>query len=212
MATRIDWRRIRVTTIVIESVQLALALIAFGFAWMSFPMFVALLIVELLLITVVSAVFYRDRGADKHLLDGLKMLAACAFCCVFLFAAYAGAGGFSKGFGIAPYEFAMLVVLVVVRVVMVAIVAYRSQNRRLTWTREYLQRGGVAFIAMFLGAFAGFLPGIPLAVALTPFCPDVAADLAVGGSLLLVQAGLACVMSTMTNEELAEISLNPYLD
>lgn len=212
MAINVDWRRVRVTTIVIETVQLALALFALGFAWLSFPMLVALLIVELLLITVLIATFHRDRGVGKHLIDALKMLAAWAFCCVFLFASYAGAGGFSQGLVIAPYEFAVIAALVAVRLAMIAIVAYRSSNRRLTWTRESLQRGGAIFIAMFFAVFACALPGIPLAAALTRFWPDVAADLAVGGVLLLVLAGLACVMSTMTDQELAEISGNPYLD
>ena len=212
MATRFDWRRVKATTMVIETVQLGLAVVALGLAWLSFPMLVALLIVELLLITVLSSTFYRDRAAGKHLIDALKMLFACAFCSVFLLAAYAGAGGFVEGVRIAPYEFVVLALLIAARVAMVAVVAWRSSNRRLTWTRESLQRGGVVFIAMFIAAFACFLPGIPLAAALTPFWPDVAADLAVGGMLLLVQAGLACVMSTMTDQELAEISNNPYLD
>ncbi len=212
MAINIDWRRVRVTTIVMETVQLALTLSALGFAWLSFPMLVVLLIVELLLITVFSATFHRDRGVGKHLIDGLKMLAAWAFCCVFLFASYAGAGGFSHGLVIASYELAVLAVLVAVRVAMIAIVAYRSGNRRLTWRRESLQHGGAIFVGMFFAAFACALPGIPLAAALTRFWPDAAADLALGGVLQLVLAGLACVMSTMTDQELAEITNNPYLD
>jgi|GEM_PF-2792420 len=212
MATRIDWQRLKATTIVIETVQLGLALVALGLGWLSFPMLLALLIIELLAITVLSSQFYPDRRVKKQLIDALKILFACAFCSAFLLAAYTGAGGFVEGVRIAPYEFAVLALLIAARVAMIAFVAWRSSNRRLTWTRESLQRGGVVVIGMFIGAFACLLPGIPLAAALMPFWPDVAADFAVGGMLLLVQAGLACVVSTMSDRELAEISENPYLD
>ena len=44
------------------------------------------------------------------------------------------------------------------------------------------------------------------------YWPEVAADVAVGGRLLLVRMLLACMMSTMTDAEVAEISQRPYLD
>lgn len=53
---------------------------------------------------------------------------------------------------------------------------------------------------------------MPLAALLSLAWPAVAADVALGGVLLLTQAVLACVMSTMTEKELADIAQQPYLD
>lgn len=212
MASRIDWKRLRTSTLVIEAVQLVLALVALALGWLSFPMLAALLIVEVLLITVMSSPFYRTRAAWKLVGDLFKILFACAFCSVFLATAYIGAGGFKAGMQVAPAEFAVLAGMVSARLSMIAALAWHSSDRRLTWTRESLQRGGVVFVTLFLSAFACLLPGIPLAAVLSTLWPGVAADVGIGGTLLLVQAGISCVMSTMSDRELAEISQQPYLD
>ena len=212
MASRIDWKRLRTSTVVIEAVQLVLALVALALGWLSFPMLAALLIVEVLLITVMTAPFYRARAAGKHVADLFKVMFACAICSVFLGAAYAGAGGFNAGVQVQPAEFAVLAGLVMARLSMIAVLAWHSSDRRLTWTRESLQRGGVVYVTLFFSAFACLLPGIPLTMALATLWPEVAADVGIGGALLLVQAGISCAMSTMSDRELAEISQQPYLD
>ena len=71
-------------------------------------------------------------------------------------------------------------------------------------------RGAVLALSMFFACFACFLPGVLIANGLRPFAPEVAADIGLGFSLLASQAFLALVVSTMTPEELAAVSRNPY--
>ena len=211
MASRIDWQRLRTSTIVSEVIQCVLALVSLALGWLSFPQLVLLLMVELLLTSVLTSQIYRERGAKRHFLDTLKMLFLCCFCGVFLFASYA-AGGFRNGLKIEPIGFAVLAVLVAVRLSILAWQASRSAEPRLVWAREALRRGAVICISFFLACFACFIPGLLVVLLLSPLMPDVAADLGLGAVLLLVHGGLALVMSTMSDKELAEIADQPYLE
>ncbi len=211
MASRIDWARLKTSTIALELVQLVLALAAIALGWLNFPLLVLLLMVELVLIAGISAAFYPERSLRQHAGDTLRMLFLCGFCSIFLIASYAGAKGFQNGLVLEPQGFAVLVALIATRLIMVAISAWSSNQRRLIWAREVLLRGGVQVVTMFFAVFACFIPGLFVAGLLAPYWPEISADLGLGSVLLLIQAGLACVMSTMTDKELAEISNRPYI-
>ncbi|HQW81767.1 MAG: hypothetical protein IPF83_00915 [Rhodanobacteraceae bacterium] len=212
MAGKIDWTRLRASTIVAELLQFSLAVAALALGWLTFPLLLISGAAELVLLVGLSSLFFHERGLLGHALDVLKMLAACAFSAVFLLAIYAGGGGFEQPLLFEWRAVAVLVALVAIRVLAVSISAMRQENRRLHWTREGLLRGGTLFVALFLSVFVCFPLGLLLAALLKMYWPEVAADVAVGGSLLLVQMLLACMMSTMTDAEVAEISQRPYLD
>jgi hypothetical protein len=212
VASRIEWDRLKATTIVAESVQVALALLALALDWITFPLLLLLLAVEVVAIVALSGAFYRERSLRRRLIDVAKILAMCAFCAIFHIAAYVGAGGFARGPVIDLPGVGALAALIVVRLLVVAAFARRSGDARLAWTREALQRGGVLATAMFLSIFLCFIPGVPLAALLLLVAPEVAADVAIGGVLLLVIGAAACLMSTMDDRELADIARNPYID
>ncbi len=212
MGSRIDWKRVKTSTVVTEAVYLALALAMLVVGWMSFPLVLVLVAAEIVSTVALSALLYRERSASRHLVDVLKILALCAFCAIFLIAAYLGAGGFRNGSAFDLQDLAGLFALLGARIGVIAFFARRSGDPRLHWAREALRRGGVLVIAMFLSIFACFIPGIPLAALLKLVWPEVAADVAIGGVLLSLQAVLAIVMSTMTEKELADIAQQPYLD
>jgi len=71
-------------------------------------------------------------------------------------------------------------------------------------------RGAVLALSFFFGAFACFIPGLLIANGLVRFLPTTAVDLSLGFSLLAVQAFLSCVVATMSPEELAAMSRQPY--
>jgi hypothetical protein len=212
MAGKIDWARVQRSTVVTELVQLSLALVALAAGWLSFPLLMLTGMVELVLLAALSSLFFRERSALGHLADVIKMLALCGFCAVFLLAVYAGAGGFERGLIIDPRGVAVVVVLVIGRLLVIAMMAWRSTDRRLYWTRGALLRGGTVLVAMLLSVFVCFIPGVPLAGLLRMAWPMVAADVAVGGCFLLVQVVIACIMSTMSDREVAEISQQPYVE
>ena len=212
MASRIDWHRLKASTIVAESIQVALALLALAMDWITFPLLLLLLAVEVVAVVVLSGVFFRERGLRRHVVDVAKVLALCVFCAIFQVAAYAGAGGFAQGPVVDLPGVGALVALICVRLLVVVAMARRSGDARLYWTREALKRGGVLATAMFLSIFLCFIPGVLLAGLLRLVAPDVAADVAIGGVLLLVIGAAACLMSTMDDKELADIARDPYID
>lgn len=212
MGSRIDWKLVKRSTVVTEAVYFALALAMLVVGWMSFPLVLLLVAAEIVSTVALSALFFREHSASRHLVDVFKMLGLCAFCAIFLLAAYLGAGGFQGGPTFDLPSLAVLAVLLGARLGMIAFATWRSDHPRLRWTREALLRSGALLIAMFLSIFACFIPGVPLAALLTLVWPTVAADVALGGVLLLIQGVLACVMSTMTEKELADIAQRPYLD
>jgi len=212
MGSRIEWKLVKISTVVTEAVYFALALVTLVLGWMSFPLVLLLVAAEIVATVALSALFFREHRGSKHLVDVLKILALCAFCAIFLLAAYLGAGGFRSGSTFDPTGLALLAALLGARMGSIAFFARRSGNPRLHWTREALKRSGVLMITMFLSIFACFIPGVPLAALLTLALPAVATDVALGGVLLLIQGVLACVVSTMTEKELADIAQRPYLD
>lgn len=211
MASKIAWHLIPRKTIAAESVQLVVALACLGLGWITFPLLYALTGIEVLLVTVISGLVYRQKGIGEMAVDVVKMIAMWLFCGVFAFAAYYGANGFADGFRIEPRAFGVLAGLAALRLAMAALDAHSSRDPRLQWTREVAMRGAVLALSMFFAAFVCFIPGVPLAALLKSFAPAVATDVALGFCLLAVQGFLACVVATMTPEEIAQVSRQPYL-
>lgn len=210
MASKIAWHLIPRSTIAAEAVQLVLALASLALGWITFPLLYALTGIEVLLVVAISGAIYREKPLGVMVLDAARSLGLWLFCGVFVLAAYFAAHGFADGLRIEPRAFAVLAGLAALRLGWAAVEARSGRDPRLQWTREVATRGAVLMLSMFFACFACFLPGVLIAKGLQPFWPEVAADVGVGFSLLACQAFLALVASTMTPEELAAISRNPY--
>jgi hypothetical protein len=139
------------------------------------------------------------------------MFALLCFLAIFILAAYAGAGGFANG-PPAAQSLLGVVLLVVVRGGLLLREARASSDPRLHWTRSALMRGGALIVGSFLAVFTCFLLGVPLALALALVWPSHAADLAIASVYLITLGVLACILSTMSEREIAAISGNPYID
>ena len=195
----------------VEAALVALAVAVLALGWMRFPMLLLLLAVELVAAAGLSSLFFRERSGVGHFVDTLKLLGLFAFCSIFLLASYMGSGGFARGSGFDPLGYAVLALIATLRLGWIAFSAWRSENRRLHWTREALRNAAALIIAMFLSCFACFIPGVFVAKFFVYLWPDVGADVALGSILLLIHAALVCLLSTMSDEELADISNQPYL-
>ena len=210
MASKIAWSLIPRATIVAEAVQLAIALACLALGWITFPMLYALTGVELVLVVAISGAIYREKSLAVMAWDALKSLLLWGFCGLFVLGAYYAARGFADGLRIEPRALGVLGGIALIRLGWAALDANTSRDPRLQWTREVAMRGAVLGLSMFFACFACFLPGVLIANGLKPYAPAVAADVGLGFSLLACQAFLALIVATMTPEELAAVSRNPY--
>jgi len=165
-------------------------------------------LLELVLVSALSGVFYPARTRRRVFFDVLKMLALCAFLAAFLIALYLGARG---KVGLEPAAVLLSVGLLVLRMAMIARDAKAEKNPALAWADAALMRAAALLIGLFLGVFACLLPGLYVVGALHYVLPTVAADLGLGMVLLAIQVGLVAVLSTMSEAELRQIAGNPYL-
>jgi len=207
----IDWREVKPATVLRELGHGGLALACIALGWFSFPLLLLLIVVELGLVVALTALFHpsRRRGG-RALLDSLQMLGLSAFLSIFMLASYIGAGG--RVFDIAPIEFLTLAALAATQIGWLAVLAWHSPDPSQHWGRSALLQGACTLLAMFLGAFACFIVGLPLAAAFAVAWPAQAADLGVAIALLGGQLVVASILSTMSESELRAIADQPYLD
>ena len=215
MASRIEWHKVKPATLrgeLIELIELSIAIALIAVGWLSLPTLLLAVLAELLVTVALSWYFYPQRGLRRHLTDVAKMFGLLCFLAIFILAAYAGAGGFANGPWPDAQSLLGVVLLVAVRGGLVLLEARASSDPRLYWARSALMRGGALIVGSFLAAFTCFLPGVLLAHALAFVWPSRAADLAIASVYLITIGVLACILSTMSEKEIAEISGNPYID
>lgn len=212
MASRIQWSQVKPATVRGELIELvsALGLIAFG--WLTLPTLLLAVMTELLATAVLSWHFYPQRGLRRHVLDVAKMLVLLCFLGAFILVMYGGAGGFADGALPAPREMFGVLLLVAVRGGLLLWEARVAPNPRLHWARCALMRGGALLVGTFVAIFTCFLPGMPLVTLLSAMWPERGADLALGATYLITVGVFACIMSTMSEAELADIAGQPYID
>jgi hypothetical protein len=212
MASRIEWSRVKPATLRAELVELvaALALIAMG--WLSLPTLLLAVMAELVATVALSRHFYPQRGLRRHLQDVAKMFGLVIFLGIFIIAAYAGAGGFARGVVPAPQQLLGVLVLVAIRSVLLLLAARAAPDPRRYWAASALMRGGALMVGSLFAAFTCFLPGVLLAGWLAAVWPEHAADLVIAAIYLINIGVMACILSTMSEQEFAEIAGNPYLD
>jgi hypothetical protein len=209
MASRIQWNQVKPVVVVNEGIQASLVLFSLAIGALKLPMLLVLWMLELVILTALSSSFYPERGRARALMDIGKMVFLCAFVSVFLILIYFASKGRLQLEGWSVLSAAALLAL---RLAIAARNAKQSLDPKLAWTKAALFRGAVVVIGMFLGVFACFLIGLPLAGALRLVVPDVAADVGLGVVLLTIQILLVAVLSTMSDAELKEIAGNPYID
>ena len=212
MASRIDWHKVKPATLRGELIELAIALALIAVGWLSLPTLLLAVLAELLVTVALSWYFYPQRGLRRHLADIAKMFGLLCFLAIFILAAYAGAGGFVNGPWPGAQSLLGVVLLVVVRGGLLLLEARASSDPRLHWARSALMRGGALIVGSFIAVFTCFLLGVPLAYALALVWPSHAADLAIASVYLITLGVLACILSTMSEQEIAEISGNPYIE
>lgn len=210
--SKFAWSQVPPTAILIELVQLAVGVACLWYGWLTLPMLYALIGIEVLLVTAISGVIYQQRRWLTMVWDAVKILVLWLFCAAFVVGSYVAAGGFAEGPRVEPRELGVIALLAGLRYGLVALAARASDDPRLAWTREAAMRGAVVALSMLCGAFVAILPGFFIARWLQPIAPEVAADIGIGACLLAAQAFLACVVATMTPQELAAISRQPYAD
>lgn len=212
MASRIEWHKVKPATLRGELIELAIALALIAVGWLSLPTLLLAVLAELLVTVALSWYFYPQRGLRRHLADIAKMFGLLCFLAIFILAAYAGAGGFANGPWLDAQSLLGVVLLVAVRGGLLLLEARASPDPRLHWARSALMRGGALIVGSFLSVFTCFLLGVPLALALAFVWPSHAADLAIASVYLITLGVLACILSTMSEQEIAAISGNPYID
>ena len=212
MASRIEWHKVKPATVRDELIELVIALALIAVGWLSLPTLLLAVLAELLVTVALSWYFYPQRGLRRHLADIAKMFGLLCFLAIFILASYAGAGGFANGPWPDARSLLGVALLVAVRGVLLLREARASSDPRLYWARRALMRGGALIVGSFLAAFTCFLPGVLLAQALALVWPSRAADLAIASVYLITLGVLACIISTMSEQEIAGISGNPYID
>lgn len=212
MGSRIEWHRVQPATVRAELLELILATSLLALGWLSLPTLLLAVMAELVAVVALTRRFHPHRPWRRHLGDVFRILLLCLFLSIFVLASYLGAGGFADGLGLAPAQWLGVPALVLLRLATIAHAAQRSGDPRLHWGRSALMRGGALVVGFFLAAFACFIPGIFVAHLVGLAWPASAADVGIGTTFLAVQAVLACILSTMSEKEIAELSASPYLD
>jgi hypothetical protein len=207
--SRIDWSAVKPHVVVNESIQASLILFTLAIGALKLPMLLGLWMLELIIVTALTASFYPQRGRWRAVGDVAKIVLFCAILSIFFVAIYLAAGG--------DLELSLLSVLsaaalLVLRLATSARDAKKQADPKLAWSGAALARGAVVVIGMFIGIFTAFLIGFPLASVLRDIVPNAAIDLGLGIALLPVQVILAIVLSTMSDEERNAIARDPYVD
>ena len=212
MASRIEWDKVKPSVVRTELFELSLALVMMSLGWLSLPTLLLAIAAELVVTVALTYAVYPERGMRRHLLDVAKILALTIFLSIFILAAYAGAGGFADGVLPDAREWIGVPALVALRCLLAMRDARAAPDPRLQWSRVALVRGGGLVVGTALSAFTCFLGGVPLAGLLVHWIPARGADFAIGGVYLVTTGVIACILSTMSEQELAEISRKPYVD
>ncbi len=207
--SRIDWQAVKPHVVVNESLQASLILFTLAIGALKLPMLLGLWMLELVIVTALTASFYPERGRWRAVGDVAKIILFCAILSVFFLAIYLASGG---DLGFDSLSVLAAAALLVLRLASSARDARKQADPKLAWSAAALARGAVVVIGMFIGIFTAFLIGFPLATVLRPVMPSAAIDLGLGVAILPVQVMLAIVLSTMTEEERNSIARNPYID
>lgn len=214
---RIHWERLERATLlgIVWQGAVTFAVIAAGLT--SFPLFLGVFILEILVVSALTSALYPSRGR-RRLADAAKMLFLMLFLCVFLVPMYMATQESRsllhdpvEALGIGPVPVLVALLLMGLRVAWLWLQASRAPDRRLAWARHAAQGAAVNVITMFLAVFTCMV-AIVLAVLLDALGAGNAGDIAFGLVFVLTNAALAAVMGTMSEEELKGIVANPYID
>ncbi|MBN8480367.1 MAG: hypothetical protein J0L88_02120 [Xanthomonadales bacterium] len=212
MATRIEWHKVKPATVRTEVLEWVFAVSMLAIGWLGLPTLLLAVMVELVVTVALTHAFHPRRGWRRHLVDVARMVALTAFLSIFILAAYRAAGGFTRGGLPDAREYIGVPLLVLARSLMMRRAARATADPRAHWARGALMRGGALVIGSVFATFACFVAGIPLARLLATLLPERTADLSIGSVFLATTGLMACILSTMSEQEFAAIARQPYLD
>ena len=206
----------------IAGVAAAHAVLLVGAVWGGLPyvLLQALLAAEIVLLNIASVPLYPERGWGKHVADVLKVSAGMLFVMFFLFVTYGVAAEGAEGYALEiAWRDAQVfhgtaalwsIGYIVVHLAFALQQALGSADPRGSWTKNVLAEGGVTFVAMFLMVFVAIFVGAPLVKGLAMVGIGVDANLVLATLMVLLRFVLSLVGATISQQELAAISRNPY--
>jgi hypothetical protein len=196
-----------------------------AFAWyggLGYLGTVLVLAAEPLLITLLTALLYPQRGLARHAWDLAKLSFVSAVLLFFIYATYgvALAGGSADAeippVRLDPTMLGWAMALLVFHLGVILGYAWTTPRPRVVWSRLALNQGAVTFLALFFMVFVAAFIG-PFAVqAVLPMKPeltagDVASDVLVV-LLVVLRLGIALLLTRMPEHELERTADNPYID
>ena len=126
-----QWQLMKPRVVVNEGIQAALVMFSLAMGFMKLPMLLGFWMLELVIVTALSASFYPQRGRRRAFVDVLKMIALCGFLSVFLLAVYFGIAKGSRVFE--PSSIISAVAMLVLRTAMIARSAKSATDPALAW-------------------------------------------------------------------------------
>lgn len=180
----------------------------------------ALLVVELILVSLATIPLYPERGLLRHLMDMLKLAGASVFVLFFSVVSYGvvseGDSGNALEHGLhafarldlADISWALGYLLVHVAISLHS--ARTSPEPRVTWASNNLAEGGATFLALFFMVFVAFFVGRPIVAGLAWLGWSIDVDALLSSLMVLVRYLLMLIMTLIPDSEIKSIANNPY--
>ncbi len=196
-----------------------------GMAWFSGLGYLGVILMlagEMVLMNLLSVLIYRERSLARHLGDLLKFSALMAFLLMFVFLSY---GVALVGHSGEPMPAAIQAAIdldtdllgwtlayAAVHLCAILVLTRTRPDPRKEWARLALAQGGVTFVAVFCLIFVVTFLGPPIIDIVRWVFPEVAAGVVLAPFAVALRFALALVMSRVSEESLAQMGSNPYVD
>ena len=206
------------------SVGIAHAFMLIGCLWGGLPyvFLQALLVAELILVSLATIPLYPERSLWKHILDIVKLSAGLVFVLFFVVVTYGivseGDSGNALAAGLGQFQQVDLSDVLwaagylVVHVGISVAQALGSADPRGTWAKNNLAEGGATFVSMFLIVFVAFFVAVPIVTGGEMVGVAVDADALLAGLMVVVRFFMVLVVTTISAAEMDAMASNPYVD
>lgn len=210
------WRPAAVAQEVISHVMLAGFAIVAGLGYLGLML---VFVAELVLGNLVSAALYPERGLWRHLGDLVKFLALMGFLLIFVFATYSAASGTqlddaglweSLGLGMGAVKAA--VAFAVAHVALLYVLARRTKDPRVAWTKSVLMQNGATLVMLFFIIFIAVFAAPLILGAAHVAGIEVSPDAVLIVLAAAVRLFFALLLTRMPERELLDIARTPYVD
>ena len=79
MASSIDWKAVKPAVVLQEGMHVALTVFSLAIGALKLPVLLGLWMLELVIVSALSASFYPERGRRRALMDIVKIALSCVF-------------------------------------------------------------------------------------------------------------------------------------